>query len=206
MDPPAERYQRMKQYTDIDKESTDYKDPSVLEELYWEEELSTVDIAELADTHPKTISERMERHGIPRRDRIEAVKMKSTVDYAYYSMGGGGYMTWVSQYSGERDVVKVARLLAVAKYGFDAVKGKHVHHRKSIPWLNYHDNIEILDPSDHLRLHTEGDKNPQAKLTEEEVKEVVELAKAGEMTQREIADKYGISQGHVSDLKNGKRR
>lgn len=184
----------------------EYKDGQILRELYCEEGLSTVEIAERADCWPSTISDWLSEFGIKSRDRIEASREKCSVNYANYSMTGEGYMQWVSQWNGDRDPVRVCRLLAVSEYGFGSVENKHVHHKNGIPWLDYPDNIELLDPSEHLSQHTKGDKNPQAKLTEEEANEVKELARDGDMTQTEIADQYGISQAHVSDLKNGNRR
>lgn len=195
--------------TDLDtdgNESVDYRDAETLRRLYWDKELSTVQIGELADVTPGTISEWMERHGIDRRDRIEAVKNGRSKRPATLGMTGGGYLEWVSQYNGNRSTVRVCRLLAIAEYGFDAVQDKHVHHKNEIPWLDYADNIELLDPDEHLRHHSTGDKNPQAKITEEEAERVRELARESDMTQAEIGEKFGISQGHVSDLKRGERR
>lgn len=193
------------EHTD-DKQSIDYKDEETLRRLYLDERMSTVEIADLAGVWPSTISDWLDRHGIPARDRIEASREKRSVDYAYHGMTGGGYMEWVSQWHGERDTVRVCRLLAVAEYGFEAVAGMHVHHKNEIRWLDYPDNIELRSPEDHLRQHVTGDDNPQAKLSEMEASRVRELALEGNLTQQEIADEFDISQGHVSDLKNGKRR
>jgi len=188
------------------KERIDYKDPDTLRRLYWGEELSTVDIAERARVWPSTVSDWMERHGIERRDRIDAVKNKRSKRPATFSMTGEGYLTWQVQHDNERESIRACRLLAVAEYGFEAVKGMHVHHKNGIPWLDYADNIELLEPSEHLRSHTQGDNNPQAKLTEDDVERVRQLARESKLSQREIAEQFGISQGHVSDLKNGNRR
>lgn len=184
----------------------DFRDAETLRELYWDRQLSTVQIAELADVVPSQISYWMEKHGIDRRDRIEAVQMERSSNPATYSMTGGGYMEWAEQCDGERSSVRVCRLLAVAEYGFDAVQDKHVRHKNEIPWLDHADNIELLEPDEHLRHHSKGDNNPQAKITEAEAERIRELAQESNMTQSEIGEMFDISQGHVSDLKRGNRR
>jgi hypothetical protein len=50
---------------------------------------------------------------------------------------------------------------------------------------------------------THGERHGQARLTEHQVREIIRRARAGE-NQRVIAEEFGISQTHVSNLKNGK--
>jgi hypothetical protein len=45
------------------------------------------------------------------------------------------------------------RLLAVAEFGLDAIKGKHVHHVNGLRWDNRLDNLEVLTPQEHIRGH-----------------------------------------------------
>jgi len=47
-------------------------------------------------------------------------------------------------------------------------------------------------------------QHPQAKLTVEGVKELRELAKAGRLTQKELAERFGITAGQVSYIVTGK--
>lgn len=70
--------------------------------------------------------------------------------YAPFGLNPHGYEEWRS---GAIDRVLVHRLLAVAEWGFDAVVGKHVHHKNHIRWDNRPENIEPLDPSEHIRKH-----------------------------------------------------
>ena len=49
--------------------------------------------------------------------------------------------------------VRHHRLLAVAEFGFDAVKDKIVHHKNSIPWDNRPENLEIMTQAEHASLH-----------------------------------------------------
>ena len=43
------------------------------------------------------------------------------------------------------------------------------------------------------------------KLNEQKVEEIRELLKTTKLTNKQIADKYGVSQPHISFIKNGKR-
>lgn len=52
---------------------------------------------------------------------------------------------------------RIHRLLAVALYGVDAVAGKHVHHKNGIPWDNRPENLELVDPVEHARIHLHDD-------------------------------------------------
>lgn len=45
-----------------------------------------------------------------------------------------------------------------------------------------------------------GESNPNHKLTKTQVMEIIALAKSGRMTQKEIAERYGISQSEVSQI------
>jgi hypothetical protein len=55
----------------------------------------------------------------------------------------------------KRDRVRIHRLLAVAKFGFDSIKGKIVHHKSHIPWDNRPKNIELMTKSEHQSYHRE---------------------------------------------------
>ena len=53
-------------------------------------------------------------------------------------------------------------------------------------------------------LFEAGEANPMAKLTREEVEEIRTIVASGEMSQRQVARVYGISQPVVSDIVHGK--
>lgn len=74
--------------------------------------------------------------------------------HALFRTNHNGYESWRANYdNGKTDYVKVHRLLAVAKYGFDEVTDMHVHHIKPIPWLNTHANITLETPENHAKKH-----------------------------------------------------
>lgn len=51
----------------------------------------------------------------------------------------------------------IHRLVAVAEYGFDAVAGKHVHHKNGIRWDNRPENLEPADQKTHMNKHWHKD-------------------------------------------------
>jgi hypothetical protein len=51
-----------------------------------------------------------------------------------------------------------------------------------------------------------GNVNRDRKISDDEVEKVRDMALKGEKTQKEIADKFGISQSHVSKIKNREKR
>ncbi len=126
-----------------------YRDASWLSEKYVEEGLTQEEIGEICGVCTSTISKWLRRHGIEGRNK----KWKLTAPVPVRTHPHKGYVRWSDRHGGERDLVKVHRLLAVSKYGFDAVCGMDVHHKDNIPWDNRPDNLEILTPEDHRSLH-----------------------------------------------------
>lgn len=64
-----------------------------------------------------------------------------------------GYYIWTYGSGDEWNIGNIHRLVGVAKYGFDAIKNKHVHHKNEIRADNSFENIELVDPSEHLSYH-----------------------------------------------------
>lgn len=125
-----------------------YQDESTLRRLYFDEGLSMAEIADRLDTNPPTIYYWISKHGIETRD-VQHHQARVGAKYRF----DRGYMAW-SSYNGENnDHVRVHRLLAVSKYGFDALRGKVVHHKNGIPWDNRHDNIDLMTRSEHAKHH-----------------------------------------------------
>jgi len=60
-----------------------------------------------------------------------------------------------------------------------------------------HDRGRSNDPS--------GEEHGRAKLTDDEVDEVVEKYENTQVTQTELADEYGVTQGRISEVVNGGR-
>lgn len=45
------------------------------------------------------------------------------------------------------------RLIMAMNHSLEELKGKHVHHKNHASWLNYEDNLELVTPEEHARLH-----------------------------------------------------
>jgi len=130
-----------------------WMDKDTLEKEYVENGRSSYDLADEWGCDSKTVRNWLHRHGIELREAKDYHRVER-VHYGYHTQG---YEIWKLHYGDDRGKsVAVHRLLAVAKYGIDAVKDKHVHHKISIPWLNTYDNIELMDESEHAKMHYEN--------------------------------------------------
>lgn len=163
----------------------DYRDPAVLEELYHDRGMTQKEIADELGCSGPTVSIQMKRHGIEtdqdeRGRGEEPVRMERPRGY--------------SAVSHHNHVVYIHRLVAVAKYGYDAVTepGVEVHHDRGISFGNGFDNIELKIESDHSMLHAEerhniGDTSYREKGT------LIWLHENLGMNPTEIADCYTVT-------------
>ena len=148
-----------------------YKEKSVLQSLYHDDKLSSVEIAKKYDVDPATIRYWMDKYGIERRSYTRARELVGLTELPSYTTTSNGYSAWQTQYKKNNHQVLEHRLLAVAKYGFDAVKGMQVHHKNCCKWDNRFENIELLSPSEHQYKHPDNrSKGGSVELyTEEEL-------------------------------------
>lgn len=128
-----------------------WRDEETLRQAYWGDGLSQSELSEKWGCSTTTIETWMDRHGIEGRQHYNTPASFYTTER--------GYEFWSSPATEVEDrgyeYLRVHRLLAIAKYGFEAVKDIPVHHRKPIPWLNTYDNIELMNAEDHGRHHAE---------------------------------------------------
>jgi len=108
-----------------------------------------------------TLDNRGQKSG-PNDERTESKYVRremssSAVPYMRTEVNNYGHVVWRQKTSNQENIsVPVHRLLLVAEYGVDAVVGKHVHHKNEIPFDNRIENLELLDPEEHSRHHSEG--------------------------------------------------
>lgn len=142
--------QRHQEQEGSDPAQAGYRDPDTLERLYWEEELTTYDIADRFDVSNSTVRKWMVRYGIDRREGGSKKAQYMRMDIDTY-----GHVVWrQSANINQREVhFGIHRLLAISEYGTEAVAGMDVHHKNGIPWDNRPANIEPLTHSDHTKLH-----------------------------------------------------
>lgn len=100
---------------------------------------------------------------------------------------------------------KVHKLVAEAFLG-PRPPQHDINHKDGNKLNNCVDNLEYMWPDDNLkhlienRLHCHGETHGSAKLTEEDVKEIRRLYYSGQYTQRELAEKYGITLGTINPM------
>lgn len=147
----------------------------VLYHLHHDAEMSTPEMADALDISRGTLAEWFQREGVPKRSRSEAEKLKwdnmdeeqreKQVEAAHKATRKiPRFRTTLKGYEAirhRRQEFKLHRLAAVAWYGIDAVKGKHVHHKNKIPWDNRKDNLELLEPAEHYRHHANERRDPE---------------------------------------------
>jgi len=172
-----------------------YKDADILYDLYWNRRIPTTKMADILSVSKKTILNWMRKHDIDRRPARRR-------PWATYTMVNG-YMRWTTKVGDSTESVDVARLLAVAEYGYDAVVGKDVHHKNGIRWLNYPDNIELKTPSEHRRDHNLGEGSPTSKLTESDVRKIKSKIPEYESL-AQLAREYDVSRQTIYDIRDGR--
>ena len=127
-----------------------------LHQKYHVEGLTQKEMGEIVGVGQDTISVCMDRYGVDTRKP----KWKSTNPATFYHCNNRG--TFYEYWNSQNDFVPVHRLLAVAEYGFEAVKGKDVHHKNGLSWDNRPENIELLTRSEHMKEHWDNDvMNPK---------------------------------------------
>lgn len=119
-----------------------------LREKYWEEEMTLTEISDEYDVAIPTLLRHMDRHGIERRDH-------STKNlHPWVGQNSDGYMvarSWTED--GGYSIIGIHRLVAVAHWGIDPVKGNHVHHVNEVPWDNRTENLRVWSESKHRSHH-----------------------------------------------------
>lgn len=135
--------------------SKPWQDEETLRRLYHEEGLSRAKIAEEFDGVTRSgIQYWMNKYEIEARDKSEAAKERWLQNPdIYYLTNNLGYEACAVNTDGKDDYVLIHRLVAVAEYGFDAVKDKDVHHKNCIRWDNRPENLEPLTRKEHTHKH-----------------------------------------------------
>lgn len=109
-----------------------WQDNETLRELYVDKRMSTIKVAEHFDNDITDSGIRywLNKHDIERRSRSEAGRARwENVPITPYTDMVLGYEKVAHKYKDGRWDVLMHRLLAVAKFGFDEVSEKVVHHR-----------------------------------------------------------------------------
>lgn len=139
-----------------------YRDSGWLEAEYVDSGRTGLGLADECGVTKQCIYKWLDRHGFDRRR-----SGPRTDTPACFYTSRQGYEIARSFCRGRYDTVYIHRLVAVAEFGLDAVKGQIIHHRNGIRWDNRPSNFEITGPVRHNRapaqipggrgfLHTDG--------------------------------------------------
>lgn len=111
----------------------------------------------------------------------------------------------------KRKTSKIHRLVAIAF--LDNPKNKpQVNHIDGIKLNNNSENLEWVTNTENIKhayknglINTaKGERHAQSKLTKEQVLEIRKIYSKGGLTQKQVGEKFGIDQTHVSDIVNKK--
>lgn len=68
-------------------------------------------------------------------------------------------------------------------------------------YKNYHNyNKNIREESNNIHRRDKGELNPMSKLTESQVLEIIQLLKEGELTNKQIAQKFNVSSSCINNI------
>lgn len=109
----------------------------------------------------------------------------------------------------DKRVMSAARLLYYIMYG-DIPVGKMLLHTCDNPSCVNPDHLYLGDNVQNMkdkvsRGRVAGDNHPRAKVTEEQITEMVSMFNNEALTQAAIGKVFGICQSQVSAILNGKR-
>ena len=109
---------------------------------------------------------------------------------------------------GRRRRVALHAVVAFAFYG-PRPDGHDVDHLNGDKTDNRAANLDYCTRSENLRRYWAGvegdDRNRAQKLTPAEARELKVHLDAGDVSQVELAERYGVSEQHVSNIKHGRR-
>jgi hypothetical protein len=152
-------------------------------------------------------SGRVWRHMIGRRGTYHPCKSRRAE-----SGKEGKYLQVRIMIDGHRYNVLAHRL--VWRYqGKPIPEGEEVNHDNGIKSDNKPGNLECMTRSENVKhahrtglIDQRGQRNPAAKLSDDQVSEIRRLYAAGGITMQELADRFGVRFQHISRLIRGQRR
>lgn len=122
-----------------------------------------------------------------------------------------GYETVDLRKNQKRKTSKIHRLVAIA-FLKNKKNKPQVNHIDGVKTNNNLSNLEWVNNSENIRhaykkglINTaKGERHAQSKLTKEQVLEIRKIYSKGGLTQKQVGEKFGIDQTHISDIVNKK--
>lgn len=133
----------------------------------------------------------------------------------------GGLLSPISHHTGynvitvrkgdEQKQVRVHRFIWECLIG-EIPRDKVINHKNGDKTDNRLDNLELMTNQENIihawetlgRVSIKGEDKPQAKLTEEQAKEIIDLCKQG-LSNKIIGNRYEIHPNYVSLIRHNKR-
>ena len=125
-----------------------------------------------------------------------------------------GYIRVMFHDSGERLMVQAHRIIWMVVNRADIPAPLEVNHKDGVKYHNHPDNLELLTRPENVKhaIHVLGRKpkaqngtaNTFAKLTDQQVMEIRALWASQTMSQRQIAERFGLKQATISCIVTGK--
>jgi len=191
----------------IDGGEAAWRDADTVQQLYHNERMSMQEVADELGCSIGTLHKWMKRNNIERRDQYEESARSTRKRPAMFETDDQGYEQWRGETSSGSYRVRVHRLLAVAEYGLNAVVGNVVHHKNGVRWDNRPQNLEVMARREHNQLHHDRGDFDEAiecltpgqtiKLTKNLRKEIKAKYQSEDVSQRELAEEYGLSSSSV---------
>lgn len=132
------------------------------------------------------------------------------------ALDGSGYLrTMLKSDSGRVHTVKIHRLVLISFIG-DPLPGQECNHKNGIRTDNRLINLEWISHAENIkhsfiigRSNNQGENNPAATITENEVREIRLNYQYGKkrkcgITKQQIADQYGVSFHVIKRIVSGK--
>jgi len=134
-----------------------WRDEETLREEYVHKQRSSTELAEEWGCSHTTVNRWLRRYDFDKyrqllNFRLPARSREEGISGGRNSLGGYEIIE-ITASDGRTKRAMHHRLLAVAEWGLDAVRGKEVHHQDNIPWDNRPDNLELLTKAEHRREH-----------------------------------------------------
>lgn len=153
---------------DIPRVNQPWQDKDTLQHLCYDEGKTYQEMADELGCSRTQIAREMKSKNIQPGKSTAAAQSKAHNNHASFYTDQSGYERWQSTLSvnGEMEsyTIRVHQLLAIHKFGFDAVCGNDVHHGSEshlpaceIPWANWEENLQIYTRGEHIANHNQID-------------------------------------------------